>query len=473
MVELHPISDDTTLTSVRSANCRDFVEFGSALVSDGEPIYPERVLASEPIGYEFYRGRLYANMRNRRVLRDGKPLDQDLTPLEFDILVFFLQRCGTLVRRDSIDPLNEVKRFNRLPADNYIVKINKKLGFRRGECFRSVRRHGYLLDTDVREDHDEAGELHRIAEMHFNEHTLISMRRSLEESLKAHELNPYAPDIDVTLAYQYIDLGHSGYAAERPAEVMPKARKAAQRALRINQDLGSAHGILGLISLIFDYDWAAAEVELKHALDLAPHDSGSMVSYAHLLVSIGRPAEGLELIERAVRIDPTDKIVYANRGWLYTLAGDLAKGTALAKEAADRFPELPPTHYMLGLAYEFQGKQTEALESYMRSHDLELAPPVLAALGHLYGTMGNRALAMSFLQKLLDLPKDPLFKYVPAYCEALVYAGVRDEPACLNALEAAYEQRCDWLIHLNVEPRWHFVRSVPRFKELKKRVGLP
>src|SRR5262249_51433661 len=275
----------------------------------------------------------YADMHTRRVLRDRERLDQDLTAKEFDVLVFFLQRAGTVVPRDGIAPLNDFIRseFARLPADGYISKINKKLGLDRGECFQAVRGHGYRFDADVREvtqlDHEKAGDLYRVAEMHFNEHTIVSMRRSLEESLNALEANPYGlPEANVTLAYQYINLSHTPYCAELPIEVMPKAREAAQRALRVKPNLGSAHGVLGLVSLIFDYDWTEAESQLTKALEMDPYDAATMLSYAHLHISLGRSAEGIAMIESAVKVDPTDKIVAASRGWLHALAGDLSRG---------------------------------------------------------------------------------------------------------------------------------------------------
>src|SRR5207248_843946 len=69
----------------------------------------------------------------------------------------------------------------------------------------------------------------------------------------------------------YLLLGE--YTSARPADILPKARPHAYRALELDRDLAEAHASLGLISL-YDYDWASAEREFKRAIDLR---SGSSI----------------------------------------------------------------------------------------------------------------------------------------------------------------------------------------------------
>jgi len=58
------------------------------------------------------------------------------------------------------------------------------------------------------------------------------------------------------LADCYLLLGE--YSSSRPADVLPKAKLHAYRALEFAGDLAEPHASLGLIG-IYDYDWATAD----------------------------------------------------------------------------------------------------------------------------------------------------------------------------------------------------------------------
>jgi hypothetical protein len=100
-------------------------------------------------------------------------------------------------------------------------------------------------------------------------------------------------------------------------------------------------------------------------------------------------------------------------------------------------------------------------------------PAALAALGHLESKLGNRQSGEKALDELDELFARGSLSYVPAYAKALILAGMKDVDGCLNSLEEAYAQRCDWLIHLEVERRWDLVRGCDRFKRLVQMVGIP
>ena len=55
-----------------------------------------------------------------------------------------------------------------------------------------------------------------------------------------------------------------------PREAMPKAKRAAQTALSLDESLASAHAVLGFIHLVYDWDGPAAERALLRALSSIP-----------------------------------------------------------------------------------------------------------------------------------------------------------------------------------------------------------
>lgn len=76
------------------------------------------------------------------------------------------------------------------------------------------------------------------------------------------------------------------------------------------------------------------------------------------------------------------------------------------------------------------------------------------------------------MDELDQLYKRGTISYVPSYCRALVFAGLGEVDECLNALEHACKEHCDWLIHLGVERRWNPVRQTLRFKQLAQKIGV-
>lgn len=433
---------------------------------------PEKV-----IGYEFYRD-FFADGNGRRVLIKGKPINEPLTPKEFEVLEFFLKHPKEVIPRNSVEPL-QMPSAGRIPTDNYLSKIANKLGIERDELFTTIRGIGYSLVVNVRpifaSDVEQAGDLFKASEFQFNAHTVQSMRASLRQSLQALKINPHGlPEAHVTVAFDYINLSQAAYSAELPRDVMPKARQHAKDALQIDLGSSRALGVLGLISLIYDYDWPKAREQLEAALKIEPNDTATLLSYAHYLVGAKRPIEAMKAVEDAARIDPTDLIIHASVGWIHLLAGDIKGAIEFGeKSIRDFYSGFPPGHVMLGWAYEATERFEEALREYRLSLKGEYIPAALASLGHLESKLGNRQSGERALEELDELYDRGSISYVPAYAKALILAGMNDVDGCLNSLEEAYAQRCDWLIHLEVERRWDLVRGRDRFKRLVQMVGIP
>lgn len=432
----------------------------------------------EIIGFAFHRN-LYADSERRRVLRDGQPLADPLTRKEFEILEFFLKRPHKLIRRSDVVPLHDHYRGpDDRSADDYRARINRKLGLRSNELLVLTRRVGFTFNSDVRPiyatDREEGSEILKASEFNFNFHTVDLMRSSLGQSLKVLELNPNGlPQAHVTAAYNYINLSLSAYAVELPRMVLPEARRHALEAIKYRETEAAGHGLLALLHLIYDFDWEKAKAEFSTALSLDPSEPATLLSYAHFLLASGRFQEGIDAVELASRLTPDDRIIYASWGWMHLFAGNTQEAILLGNQALFLHPGFAPAHVILGWAYEGAGKFDFALEQYDLSLRAEYSPAAIAALGELYGRTGQKARALGMLAELDTLFERGAIKYVPSYCRALIYAGLNEVDQCLAALERAYEERCDWLIHLTLERRWDLVRNTSRFRRLVTLVGIP
>jgi serine/threonine-protein kinase len=86
-----------------------------------------------------------------------------------------------------------------------------------------------------------------------------------------------------------------------PREVMPKAKRAAETALRLDESVADAHAVLGFIHLVYDWDGPAAEKELLRALELNPTLASARLHYAAYLASQARNEES---VREALGADP-------------------------------------------------------------------------------------------------------------------------------------------------------------------------
>ena len=72
------------------------------------------------------------------------------------------------------------------------------------------------------------------------------------------------------LAGCYCLLGGHGMEVERPSDVLPRAKEAAQQALELDGSLAEAHGVLGIIALKFDWDLEEAQRRFRRAHGVEP-----------------------------------------------------------------------------------------------------------------------------------------------------------------------------------------------------------
>jgi len=94
---------------------------------------------------------------------------------------------------------------------------------------------------------------------------------------------------------------------------------------------------------------------------------------------------------------------------------------------------------------------------------------MLAGLARGQARVGNRPEAEKILARLSEMARR---QYVSPFYIAVVYTGLGDNNLALNWLEKAYEDRSNGLILIKVDPELDPLRTLPRFKELQRRMGL-
>lgn len=266
------------------------------------------------------------------------------------------------------------------------------------------------------------------------------------------------------LADCYGLLGSVPYAALPPREAFPKAKVAAERALELDPNLAEAHVSLGYIHLVYDWDAAGAESEMRRALELRPDYATAHQFYAYYLSATGRLDQAIAERQRAQELDPLSPVITASLGEAYYLAGDFDRSAQQYRKALELDPDFAIAQINLGRT-EIRIRAYAAAARRFRTA-LNQRPDdagLLMLLGYEQALSGDRAGASATRRELKRVSRR---KFVPALYMAAIYAGLGDKNQALHYLQKAYEERCDYLVYLWIEPAAKPLRSDPRFVEL-------
>src|SRR5439155_1150683 len=104
-------------------------------------------------------------------------------------------------------------------------------------------------------------------------------------------------------------------------EAAEKARRAADHALEIDPNLAEGHAALGVLYQIHEFDFAAAEMEYRRAIELNPNYASVYGFYAMLLAEMKRFEGAIAEAERGQAIDPLSLIIATQAGNVLYFAG--------------------------------------------------------------------------------------------------------------------------------------------------------
>jgi len=305
--------------------------------------------------------------------------------------------------------------------------------------------------------------------------TKSGIERSIAEFQNAIALDPQYASAHAALARAY-SLAPV-VRAMTPIEAMPKARDAALRAIELDPGLASGHSTLGFVKAHYEFDWPSAEREYLRALALNPNDAYAHFFYSNSYLSpLGRHAQAIEEMRKAVAIDPFSAPVQAFLGRTYIWARKYDKALEQFQKVAEMFPGFAIDHERLAQLHAFMGRFDQAIAEDTKARLLsgeneKSALAKEAKLRHAWTTQG----APGYWKALVDLSQtaeNPPEAYNSPFGTAILYAQLGDKARALNALEQAYEQRSLAMTEINIEPAFDPIRGEPRFKALLQRVRL-
>jgi eukaryotic-like serine/threonine-protein kinase len=300
-----------------------------------------------------------------------------------------------------------------------------------------------------------------------NQFTPDSYRKAIQQFNHAIDLDPaYAP-AHAGLADTYSMLG---YSLEEPGEFFQRAQASAREALRLDPDLVEAHGSLGLIELVYHWNWSAAEKEFRRAIELNPSSAMAHARYWTLLAVLGRTQEAREQIQAAQARDPLSLILSSNAGLDFLLAGDYPRAYAQLDQALSTNPDFIPAYLNRWEAFNAQGREAEAYRDQVKALRLIGYPEAAAAAEKAYPASGYRGALRAAARSLIETSRQ---RYVVPSQIGTLFAVAGDQDQAMEWLEKSFARRSPALIWIEVSPSLRGLKGNPRFQDLVRRIGLP
>jgi eukaryotic-like serine/threonine-protein kinase len=232
------------------------------------------------------------------------------------------------------------------------------------------------------------------------------------------------------------------YLDVRMGDALPRARAAAERAVRVDSMLSEAHLALGF-AMAESFEWATAEAELRRAIALDPTMAEPRYRLGYMLLNMRRSADAIPVLQQAKALDPMYFLISSYLGWARVELGQFMEGTAEAHRGLELEPENVAALSIMAVCYTEAGMPDSAKAVSRRLVALTSSPGRIGTAAFALAPAGARPEAEAIIRQLEALPADA---WTRSTALALAYAGVGDTARAIAAMERAAAGDGDLLV---------------------------
>jgi TolB-like protein/Tfp pilus assembly protein PilF len=267
------------------------------------------------------------------------------------------------------------------------------------------------------------------------------------------------------VADSYILLGKIG--AMPGQEAAARAWPAVSAALAIDPQLADGYVSRAILLTDFEWNWEAAEVDFRKALELNPNSAAAHHWYARHLEQLGRSGEALGQITAALKNDPLSPTIRVTKGKILFVARRYQEAVEACKMALELEPNFASAYQILGQAYAHLGDHAKAIEAAKKYIELSGGTGwAKLELAYAYAVAGDRTESDAMVNEVTGGGTK-----FSAYDMATIRSAWRDPDGALLWLGRAIDQHTVDVIWLRVDPRLDGVRSDPRFESMLARLA--
>ncbi|HEY0615445.1 MAG TPA: winged helix-turn-helix domain-containing protein [Candidatus Elarobacter sp.] len=416
------------------------------------------------------------DVRRRKLFLNGGAIA--LRPRTFLLLEYLARNPGRLVSRSEMSNAiwpGEVVSEQNVAQQVYLIRSTLAAGSRGETYIVTEPGRGYRFVAEVAVEGAparEATELDMLClqgRYHWERRTADGLRKAAEYFREAISRDVrYAP-AHAGLADTLVIEGE--YLIRPPADTFPEARRAAERALRLDPNLAGAWAVLAEVALFFDRDFADASRLYTAALMNDP-ESPTILLYRSWFHHIrGSFAEALDDVRAAHRRAPYDLNVLTARGLNFVFRREYRAAVDQLGVVLGMEPDFPAARYYRALARLLSGDAAGALEDASPTGRPEREQTDAALSAMIAYRAGDAARAAEMAERVERLRRGTQF--VSSFNVALPLIGARRYAAAIEALAAGLRARDPWIVYALHHPVFDELRGDARFDALTAEVLVP
>jgi TolB-like protein/DNA-binding winged helix-turn-helix (wHTH) protein/tetratricopeptide (TPR) repeat protein len=299
------------------------------------------------------------------------------------------------------------------------------------------------------------------------------LQERTDQFLHAKEYFEKSIQLDPSFAPAYAGLSQYYWLSDTlpPKEATSRAKEYAEEALRLDPDLPEGHLDLAAMYFYFDWNWAAADLEFKRAIALAPALARAHLWYAKYLGAMGRKTDAMAEAQRALDLDPLSIPSHDDVAVVASYLGKYDQALEQCHQILELDPNNPVPYVDLSFIYIQKGMYNEALAATGKALALTHRDPHLLAMAAFVQTrMGKMEEANKLME---ELKVDSRNRYVSPVDFAVGFAGLDKRKEAVDALAEGLKNRNADMVSLNSNPFFESLHSDPRFQDLLRKMNFP
>ncbi|HVP71628.1 MAG TPA: tetratricopeptide repeat protein, partial [Gemmatimonadaceae bacterium] len=242
------------------------------------------------------------------------------------------------------------------------------------------------------------------------------------------------------LSETYAFLATFGYRS--PAEMVPKARAAAERAVLLDSTIAETHTAKGFTMLFYGWDYPGAEREFKRAIEANPQYAPARLFLGWDYLAQGRLDDAVKALETARELDPLSLILNTRLATMLYFQRKYPEALNQARQTLAMDSGYALARYELARGYLASGRCKDALAEAEQG-SAQVGDYERTIFWYAHAICGQRALAEQQVQHLVARARTG---YAAADVISMLYVALGDKPRALDWLERAYDQNA-WAMY--------------------------
>jgi tetratricopeptide (TPR) repeat protein len=258
-----------------------------------------------------------------------------------------------------------------------------------------------------------------------------------------------------------------------PAKAFEVVHRYANKAMELDDTIAESHIAKANAYLLYDWKWEEACEALEKAIELNPAATEAYQLLGYYNIVVGKKDKAVQLLEQAEQIDPLSPIITLTLGNMYTFAHRFNDAIKQANKLLEIDPKMRGAIDLKGWATALMGNWTEALLLFKEVFRLTNHPlKGLMGLAFVYGRTGQREDALLCIQKMEQLQNEQPDSVIDMDL-AVAWMGLGDLEKLFYYVNQCIDKRIGPLSYFLEYPGFDGIKNDLRYKEAKKRMGLP